>query len=134
MKTKWINIFLAGVMTLGLVTAQAASSGHQDSTPQQVFDGMRRSFQVEKAKGVNARYQFNLSGPNGGTWFVDVNDGKLQMDRGTIDHPNVTLATSDRDWVALSNGELSGTWAFLTGRLKIRGDRNLAKKLGEIFP
>src|SRR6185369_2610593 len=103
MKTKWINIFLAGVITFGLATAQAASNGHQDSTPQQVFDGMRRSFQVDKAKGVNARYQFNLSGPNGGTWFVDVNDGKLQMDRGTIDHPNVTLATTDRDWVALSN-------------------------------
>jgi putative sterol carrier protein len=40
----------------------------------------------------------------------------------------------DKDWVALSNGDLSGTWAFLTGRLKIRGDRGLAKKLGEIFP
>jgi len=125
-----VGVFLA----LGLGVLFAASNEHRDSTPEQVFDGMRKSFHAEKAKGVNARYQFNLSGPNGGDWFVDVNDGKFQMARGKIDHPNVTLVTSDKDWVALSNGELSGTWAYLTGRLKIRGDRNLAKKLGEIFP
>jgi putative sterol carrier protein len=117
-------------MTLGFETLSAASS----ATPQDVFDGMRKSFRADKAKGVNVRYQFELSGPNGGAWFIDVNDGKFKMARGRIDNPNVTFVTSDKDWVALSNGDLGGTWAFLSGRLKIRGDRGLAKKLGEIFP
>ena len=122
------------MVTLGLGSMSAASNGPRNSTPQEVFDGMRKSFSAEKAKGVNVRYQFNLSGPNGGDWFIDVNDGKFKMARGRIDNPNVTFVTSDKDWVALSNGDLGGTWAFLTGRLKIRGDRGLAKKLGEIFP
>src|SRR5438105_3060976 len=121
-------------LSTGLATTNAASSEPRSSTPQQVFDGMRHSFRAEKAKGVNVRYQFELSGPNGGAWFIDVNDGKFKMARGRIDNPNVTFVTSDRDWVALSNGDLGGTWAFLSGRLKIRGDRGLAKKLGEIFP
>jgi putative sterol carrier protein len=56
------------------------------------------------------------------------------MGRGTIPNPDVILICSDKTWVALSNGTLSGTWAFLTGRLKIRGDQGLARKLGEIFP
>jgi putative sterol carrier protein len=105
-----------------------------DSTPQEVFDAMRGSFQPAKAKGVHARYQWDLSGPNGGQWWIDVNDGTYKMGRGRIDHPNVTFVAKDKDWVAVSNGELGGTWAYMTGRLKIRGDQAVARKLGEIFP
>ena len=45
---------------------------------------MRHSFRAEKAKGLHVRYQFNLKGPNGGNWFIDVNDGKFKMNRGNI--------------------------------------------------
>ena len=121
-------------LALGLGLASAASNERRESTPQDVFDGMRRSFRADKAKGVNVRYQFNLSGPNGGDWYIDVNDGKFKMARGRIDNPNVTFIASDKNWVALSNGKLKGSWAVLTGRLKVRGSRGLAKKLGEIFP
>ena len=95
---------------------------------------MRQSFQVAKAKGVHARYQWELSGPNGGEWWIDVNDGTFKMGRGKIDNPSVTFITSDKDWVALSNGTLGGKWAYFTGRLKIRGSQSLARKLDEIFP
>ena len=119
---------------LRLQAAGATSSEPPNSTPQQVFDGMRHSFRAEKAKGVHARYQWDLSGPNGGQWWIDVNDGKFEMGRGRIENPNVTFIASDQNWVALSNGTLGGKWAFLTGRLKIRGSQSLARKLDEIFP
>ena len=122
-----VGAFLAGQM-------QAASNEPANSTPQQVFDGMRQSFQAEKAKGVHAKYQWELSGPNGGDWWIDVEDGTFKMGKGKIDNPTVTFITSDKDWVALSNGTLKGTWAFLTGRLKVHGPQSVAKKLDEIFP
>ena len=122
------------VVTLSLGPAKAASSEPEDTTPQQVFDGMRKSFRAEKAKGVRARYQWELSGPNGGEWWIDVNDGTFKMGTGKIDNPSVTFVTSDKNWVALSNGTLGGKWAFFTGRLKIRGSQSLARKLDEIFP
>jgi putative sterol carrier protein len=103
-------------------------------TPQAVFDDMRKSFLADKAKGVHARYQWELTGPNGGQWWIDVNDGKFKMGKGKIDNPSVTFTASDKDWVAISNDQLSGTWAYFTGRLKIRGDQGLARKLGQIFP
>jgi len=115
-------------------TTSAASKEPSTSTPQQVFDGMRQSFQANKAKGVHARYQWELSGPNGGEWWIDVKDGTYQMGKGKIDNPSVTFITSDADWVAMSNGKLKGTWAFLTGRLKVRGSQAVARKLNEIFP
>jgi putative sterol carrier protein len=122
------------VLAICMGAANAAPSEHMDSTPQDVFDSMRGSFQPAKAKGVHARYQWDLSGPNGGQWWIDVNDGTYQMGKGKIEHPNVTFVAKDKDWVAVSNGQLGGTWAYLTGRLKIRGDQGLARKLGEIFP
>jgi putative sterol carrier protein len=112
----------------------AAEGEPANATPQDVFDGMRKSFRAEKAKGVHARYQWELSGPNGSEWWIEVNDGKFKMGRGKIDNPNVTFVSSDKDWVAISNGTLSGKWAYFTGRLKIRGDKGLARKLDEIFP
>jgi putative sterol carrier protein len=122
------------VMAVCLGATSGTSNEPSNSTPQQVFDGMRQSFQANKAKGVHARYQWELSGPQGGEWWIDVNDGAYKMGRGKIDHPSVTFVAKDKDWVAVSNGQLGGTWAYLTGRLKIRGDQAVARKLGEMFP
>ena len=134
MKISSYLIAIALIASLGPNLARAASNEPDNTTPQEVFDGMRKSFQADKAKGVHIRYQFSLSGPNGGEWWIEVNDGKFKMGKGKIQNPNVTFVTSDRDWVALSNGKLGGKWAFFTGRLKIRGPQSLARKLDEIFP
>jgi len=123
---------LAAAIFLGAATAIAA--GHANSTPQEVFDGMRGSFQAAKAKGVHARYQWDLSGPQGGEWWIEVNDGTYQMGKGKISNPTVTFTAKDKDWVAICHDQLSGTWAYMTGRLKVRGDQAVARKLGEIFP
>ena len=117
-----------------LCAAMAAAASHVDSTPQQVFDSMRGSFQPAKAKGVHARYQWDLSGPNGGQWWIEVNDGTYKMGKGNIPNPSVTFTARDKDWVAICHDQLSGTWAYVTGRLKVRGDQGVARKLGEIFP
>ena len=131
----YLTLPIATIITvIGLGAASAASQEASTSTLQQVFDGMRQSFQAQKAKGVHARYQWELSGPNGGQWWIDVNNGTFKMGRGKIDNPTVTFITSDKDWVALSNGTLGGKWAYFTGRLKVRGPQSMARKLDEIFP
>jgi len=56
------------------------------------------------------------------------------MRKGKISDPNFAFMARDNDWVTVSNGKLGGTWAYLTGRLKTRGDQGLARKLGQIFP
>lgn len=122
------------VAAIGVGNLAAASSEPTNAAPQEVFDGMRQSFRAEKAKGVHLKYQWQLSGPEGGEWWIEVSDGKFQMGRGKINNPDVTFITSDKNWVALSNGTLGGKWAFFTGRLKIRGSQSAARKLDEIFP
>jgi putative sterol carrier protein len=113
----------------------AASAKHDsDSVPQEVFDGMRESFRADKARGVNLRYQWDLSGPNGGQWWIEVNNGQYKMGRGRTNNPDVTFVASDKTWVDISNGKLKGSWAVMTGRLKIHGSQFAARKLGDIFP
>jgi putative sterol carrier protein len=130
------SLFLAGVVAAAISfgATTAAPAAHEDSTPQQIFDSMRGSFQPAKAKGVHARYQWDLSGPNGGQWWIDVEDGTYKMGKGTIPNPSVTFIAKDKDWVAICHDQLSGTWAYVSGRLKVRGDQGVARKLGEIFP
>jgi putative sterol carrier protein len=132
---RYLLTAISALASLIYIQAISAASGeHVESTPQEVFDSMRGSFQSTKAKGIHARYQWDLSGPQGGQWWIDVDDGKCKMGKGKIDNPNVTFVAKDKDWVAVSNHQMGGTWAYLTGRLKIRGDQGLARKLGEIFP
>lgn len=121
-------------LAISISTAIGAAASNVESTPQDVFDAMRGSFQPTKAKGVHARYQWDLSGPHGGEWWIEVNDGTYKMGKGRISNPSVTFRASDKDWVAICHDQLSGTWAYLTGRLKVRGDQNVARKLGEMFP
>ena len=131
--TRSLPINLTG-LAICICAATAVSAEHLNSTPQEVFDSMRQSFQANKAKGVHVRYQWELSGPQGGEWWIDVNDGAYKMGKGKIDNPTVTFITSDKDWVAMCNGKLKGTWAYMTGRLKVRGPQSIARKLNEIFP
>lgn len=137
LRTRFSNAMKINRFCVALAAALAFSGvgvAEENSTPQQVFDGMRESFQADKAKGVHAKYQWELSGPNGGDWWIDVEDGKFTMGKGKIDSPTVTFITSDNDWVAMCNGKLKGTWAFMTGRLKVHGPQSVARKLDEIFP
>ena len=83
---------------------------------------------------MHASYQWELSGPNGGDWWLIVNDGTYTIGRGKIHNPSVTFVASDEDWVAMSNKTLNVPLAYLTGRLKIQGSHRLVKELDKIFP
>jgi putative sterol carrier protein len=137
MKTKsaFSRLAVAGLIaSFCLFTLLGAAGETESSSPQEVFDAMRASFQAADAKGVYAGYQWHIRGPQGGNWWIRVEDGTFKMGKGIIKNPDVIFLVGDEDWVALSHGTLAGVWAYLTGRLIIRGDHGLARKLERIFP
>jgi len=90
--------------------------------------------QVDKAdpskiKGVNATFQFELSGDDEGTFHLNVADGNVEMVEGASDSPNVTIMMDSEDFKSMLNGELNATSAFMAGKLKVKGDMSLAMKL-----
>src|SRR5207249_9118625 len=135
MKNKRLSVLLTFIALAFASPCQAQQTSRQDnSTPQQALDKRQDAFEADKAKGVQASYQWELSGPNGGDWWLIVTDGTYKMGRGKIHNPNVTFVASDEDWVAMSNKTLNVSWAYLTGRLKIQGSHRLVKELDKIFP
>jgi putative sterol carrier protein len=113
----------------------AQSNAEPDPTsPDEVFAQMQHSFRAEKARGLHLRYQFDFSDPQGGKYWVLINDGACSMGQGTIDKPDVTFNCTGSDWVKLSNGTLGGFQAFFSGRLKIAGSQFTAHRLDELFP
>ena len=104
------------------------------TSPDEVFAQMQRSFRADRARGQHLRFQFNFNDPQGGKWWIEVNDGAYTMGKGVVNRPNVTISCTGADWVRLSNGTLSGVGAFMTGRLRVSGNHFQAHKLDEIFP
>jgi putative sterol carrier protein len=116
-------------------TSPAGAARQPDATsPDEVFARMRRSFRPDRARGQHLQYQFNFGDPQGGKWWIIINDGAYTIGKGVIPHPDVTLGCTGADWVRLSNGTLGGFQAFLTGRLHVKGNQFIAHKLDEIFP
>jgi len=104
------------------------------TSPEEVFAQMRQSFRPDRARGQHLRYQFNLGDPQGGKWWILIDDGAYTMGEGAVPHPDVTFACTGADWVRLSNGTLNGFQAFITGRLRVSGSQFTARRLDEIFP
>ncbi|NLZ27331.1 MAG: SCP2 sterol-binding domain-containing protein [Firmicutes bacterium] len=82
-----------------------------------------------KIKGVDAVFQFDLSGDSGGTFHAVVADGEAEIIESPHDSPNVTIILSAEDFEKMMEGELNATSAFMAGKLKVKGDMSLAMKL-----
>jgi len=104
------------------------------TSPDEVFTQMGHSFRPDRARGQHLRFQFTFTDPQGGKWWIDIEDGAYTMGKGMIQHPDVTFNCTGADWVRLSNGTLGGFQAFFTGRLRVTGNQFTAHKLDEIFP
>ena len=100
---------------------------------QSIFPEMVARLIPEKAEGVNVLIQFDLSGDNGGLYWVKIADGTAESGDGAADNPAMTLKASADDWFAVSTGQLNAMQAFMSGKIKIQGDMGIAMKMQTMF-
>jgi putative sterol carrier protein len=101
-------------------------------TPKEFFEEvLPRRFKPDKALGIDVTVQVNITGPNGGDWVVTIKNQKLEAKEGTHPSPTLELDMAETDYMDLINGKMSGEKAFLTGKLRFKGDIGLALKLKE---
>ncbi len=94
-----------------------------------IFNSMPQRFQVDKAAGANMGILFDLSGDNGGQWYVNIADGKLNVAQSApAATPNATVKMTADDFTAMSTGSLNPMMAFMTGKIKVDGDLNSVMK------
>jgi putative sterol carrier protein len=99
----------------------------------QIFPTMASRLIADKAQGVNAIIQFNLSGDNGGMYWLKIEDGKCESGEGAAENPKMTLKAAADDWHAVSTGKMNPMQAFMSGKIKIEGDMGMAMKLQTMF-
>ncbi len=99
----------------------------------EVFERMPGTFLREKAVGLNVVVQFAISGEGGGNWIAAIENGELTVSEGERPDANLTLSAGAEDYLAISTGRLSGQLAFMTGRIRAKGDLALAMKMQAIF-
>lgn len=106
------------------------------STPKEILEQKipeKIKAKPDKAKAVNAIVNFDITGPTGGQWTLDCTQPDAPVKTGNDPAAKVTVVMSDADFVSLVAGQLNAQMAFLTGKLKVKGDMGTALKLGNIL-
>ena len=94
------------------------------------FDGLESRVNPDKTAGMNNSYLFDIEGE--GQWLVKVADGAVTVTEGAGD-ADATITTSGETFEKIVSGEQNPTTAYMTGKLKIKGDMGAAMKLQKLF-
>jgi putative sterol carrier protein len=100
------------------------------STVQEFFEGLPGRVTPERIEGMNNTYVFDIEGA--GAWTVAIADGSVTVTEG-VGEGDCTFSTSEENFEKIVAGEQNPTTAYMTGKLKIKGDMGAAMKLQKIF-
>ena len=94
------------------------------------FQRLPSRVDAAKTAGMNNSYVFDIEGA--GAWTVRVADGSVTVDEGDTGG-DCTISTSAETFEKVVKGEQNPTAAYMSGKLKIKGDMGAAMKLQKLF-
>jgi putative sterol carrier protein len=89
-----------------------------------------KTIDAARTAGMHNSYLFDIEGA--GQWLVTVADGSIEVIEGSGD-ADCTISTSEENFMKIVSGEQNPTTAYMTGKLKIKGDMGAAMKLQKLF-
>jgi putative sterol carrier protein len=101
------------------------------SSVSEFFEGLTSRVDPARTAGVNNTYVFDISGA--GVWTVAVRDGSLEVSEGDTGSGDVTISSSAENFEKVVSGKQNPTTAYMTGKIKIKGDMGAAMKLQKLF-
>jgi putative sterol carrier protein len=94
------------------------------------FEGLPGRIDPAKIAGMRNSYVFEIDGA--GTWTVRVEDGAVTVGEGAQD-ADCTISASEQTFSQIVSGDQNPTTAYMTGKLKVKGDIGAAMKLQKLF-
>jgi hypothetical protein len=83
---------------------------------------------------LRAVITFEMEGPGGGNWHVDVSPEATSSAEGIADHPNLVIHLCKTDgFCQMFTGRFNLPIALLTGQMKLRGNLRLFPRIGSLF-
>jgi len=120
-------------MTLSAPGFEASALFEQIGTGIVSKSSADRQAMVKKVKGL---FQLDIKNTAGQvqSWTIDLKNGDGNVKLGKPDaKPDIIIALSDKDFVDMAAGKLNGQKAFMTGKLKVKGNMMLATKLDAVL-
>lgn len=94
------------------------------------FETLESRVDQSKTAGMNNSYLFDIEGA--GKWTVRVEDGDVKVSEGG-EEADAVISTSEETFEKIASGEQNPTSAYMTGKLKVKGDMGAAMKLQKLF-
>jgi putative sterol carrier protein len=104
-------------------------------TPQELFDRLAVHLAATPGltAGLDAAFQFDISGPAGGQWYLKAIHGSVEVGRGVVERPTMTAHMTQAILTDIACGAISGQDAFRSGRIQVEGEATLEIYLGHFF-
>ena len=114
--------------------AKAIKDIGEDTTLQNIFQGMQDSFDPEKASGVDSTVQYDITTDDGTkSYSVKISNGTCTATQGTSDDPRLTISIGLVDFVRLIFNQVQGPQLFMSGKMKLKGDMMWAMQMQNYF-
>ncbi|EDV91036.1 hydroxysteroid dehydrogenase-like protein 2 [Drosophila grimshawi] len=111
----------------------APAPAGDDKIPQ-LFKKIEALLSPEIVSKTQAVYQFNISGAKQDTWYLDLKNGAGACGTGTPPAaPDATLTMNSTNFFDMFSGKLKAAPAYMSGKLKIKGDFQKALKLEKLM-
>ncbi|MFZ2089767.1 MAG: NAD(P)H-dependent oxidoreductase [Desulfobaccales bacterium] len=112
---------------------EEAPSAQEAETAKGILQMMPQALNPEAAAGMEAIFQFEVSGQENFTAHLNISNGRATYHEGPADSPEVIIKTPAEVWVAVAKGEVDGAQAFMSGEFEVEGDLGLLMKLDSLF-
>src|SRR5690349_13638158 len=88
----------------------------------------------DAAKAVGAKFQINITGEGGGSWFIDASESGPRLEQGDPGGAECTITMTVESFAKLlENPQANGMQLYFAGKLKVDGNQMLAMKLQKLF-
>ncbi|XP_043105725.1 hydroxysteroid dehydrogenase-like protein 2 isoform X2 [Puntigrus tetrazona] len=99
-----------------------------------LFNKIRGILSPDVVKTTQAVYRFDLTGEHAGVWYIDLKNDAGSAGSGEPPvNADVVMTLDSSDFIKMFGGTLKPTMAFMSGKLKIKGDMGLAIKLEKMM-
>ncbi|KAK2823810.1 hypothetical protein Q7C36_020410 [Tachysurus vachellii] len=113
---------------------EKASAGSPSSPIADTFKVIKGVISPEVVKSTQGVYRFQLSGEHPGVWYIDMKNGAGGAGSGEPPvKADVEMSLDSDDFIKMFTGKLKPTMAFMSGKLKIKGDMSLAIKMEKMM-
>ena len=102
-------------------------------TIDEIMQRLPAAFDPAQAQGLKANVQFDFTSDGGKKYLVRVTEAKCTVEEGEIANPDATVIASQATYQAVAEGRLNVATAFMTGKLKVKGNMQLLMRFQQIF-